>query len=123
MEFANIGIEKITSNLGAAVKINRMELGWSQKKLAERARLSREFVSMLEHGKRSPSLEVLQRIAAAFGKDAADLLKQTHNADEKLELAIRLGEIAQSENTDYLRELVAFAQELAQKQEPSKQQP
>jgi len=106
-------IEETKINVGPVIRKCRKSLGWSQKYLAEESGLSREYVNMLEHGKRTTSLDALQRIAAAFGKDACDLLSAIGAENEKLELAVLLNEIAESEDTEYLREVVIFAQQLA----------
>jgi len=108
-------------NVGPVVKKYRRSLGWSQKYLAEEAGLSREYVNMLEHGKRTTSLDALQRIANAFGKEAGSLLSEIGAEKEKFELAVLLNEIAESGDTEYLKEVVMFAQQLAltKQQQPS----
>jgi len=128
-DFTTIGaeyiVEPITSQDGSAKKINvgpiirkyRKSLGWSQKYLAEESGLSREYVNMLEHGKRTTSLDTLQKIASAFGKDASDLLAAMGEEKEKLELAVLLTEIAESGDMEYLREVVTFAQQIAAKKQ------
>jgi len=103
---------EVGTTVGIAIKANRLERGWSQIELAKRAELSREFVSMLETRKRSPSLEALQKIAACFDKVSADLLNEVDGADEKIELGLRLQAIALSEDTESLRKLLEFAKNL-----------
>lgn len=49
--------------LGAAIKAHREQLGLSQEKLAARCGFDRTYISMLERGKRNPSLLNLQRLA------------------------------------------------------------
>jgi transcriptional regulator with XRE-family HTH domain len=112
MNIAEKNKPEVGGAVGVAIKANRLEHGWSQVELATRAELSREFVSMVESLKRSPSLEALRRIAACFGKDPADLLKEVGDAKERLELALRLRNIALSEDTESLRKLLEFAQTL-----------
>jgi putative transcriptional regulator len=46
----------------------RIEQGWSQEELAERANVSRSCVRHLEERRSGPSLRVALRIAQAFGK-------------------------------------------------------
>jgi len=103
---------EVSTTIGTAIKANRLAHRWSQAELAKRAALSREFVSMVESRKRSPSLETLHRIATCFNKDPADLLKEIGDAGERLELALRLRKIALSEDTESLRKLLEFAQTL-----------
>jgi len=100
-------------NIGPVIKSFRTSLGWSQKYLAQESGVSREYVNMLEHGKRTCSLETLQAIASALRKDPCDLLSAIGEETEKFELALLLKEIAESEDTSYLKEVVMFAQQLA----------
>jgi len=105
-------IKKPEASVGVAIKANRLEQGWTQNELAERAEISREFVSMLETDKRSPSLDALEKIAACFGKHSADLLNEMGDAGERLELALRLRALALSEDTAALKKLLEFAKTL-----------
>lgn len=105
-------LEKPGASIGIAIKANRLEHGWTQMQLASRANLSREFVCMVETRKRSPSLEALEKIAACFGKNAADLLKEMGDAGERLELAMRLRNLSLSEDTESLKKLLEFAENL-----------
>jgi len=100
------------SAVGIAIKANRLEQGWSQIELAMRAKLSREFLSMVETRKRMPSLGTLERIAVCFGKDSAVLLKEAGDADERLELAIRLRKLALGGDDESFRKLLEFAETL-----------
>ena len=53
----------------------RLRLGLSQQKLANRARLSKAYISNLERGHRRPSLDAILRLARALQADPADLLR------------------------------------------------
>lgn len=52
----------------------RHEKSWSQHDLAEEANVRQALVSALEIAKANPTLESLDRIAAALDVDVADLL-------------------------------------------------
>jgi transcriptional regulator with XRE-family HTH domain len=54
-------------NYGRAIRIARTVRGLSQKALAKLVSLDASSVSLLEAGKRSPSIEALERIAATTG--------------------------------------------------------
>jgi len=55
-------------NIGERLKTERMSKGIGLSELADRARLSKAYVSQLEAGHQAnPSLDVLQRIAGALG--------------------------------------------------------
>ncbi|EEF60499.1 helix-turn-helix domain-containing protein [Pedosphaera parvula] len=60
--------------LGEAVRAKRKEAGFSQEKLAEKADLSAVFVSRIERGKESPTLDNLVKIAKALGTHVRDLV-------------------------------------------------
>ena len=52
--------------VGVAIRVFRQEAGLSQDELADRMDLSTPYISMLESGKRYPSIEMLLRIAIAL---------------------------------------------------------
>ena len=60
-------IQKHRRLLGEAVRDARKERGFSQEKLAEKADLSTVFISRIERGVESPSVDNLQKIAKALG--------------------------------------------------------
>ena len=53
--------------LGERIKKRRQELGWTQELLAEKARISKGFVSDLENNKRNISAETLLDVARVLG--------------------------------------------------------
>lgn len=53
--------------LGTTIKKLRLDLGMSQKVLADEADLTPSFVSLIENNHRAPSLVVIGRLAAALG--------------------------------------------------------
>ena len=55
------------------IKQNRAKLGLTQAKLAEKAGASTQYIAMIELGRKFPSLELLERIAAALKTDNLDL--------------------------------------------------
>lgn len=61
--------------LGEAVRARRKKAGFSQEKLAEKAGLSTVFISRVERGKESPSIDSLVKIAHALGAKASDLTR------------------------------------------------
>ena len=59
---------------GAVVRRHRHERGLSQERLAEAAGLSQRYLSVLERGENSPTLNVIVRLAAALDLSPAELL-------------------------------------------------
>lgn len=60
--------------LGEAIRVRRKTAGFSQEKLAERADLSTVFISRVERGKESPSVDSLVKIARALRTRVSDLV-------------------------------------------------
>lgn len=52
--------------VGVTIRAFRQEAGLSQDELADRMDLSTPYISMLESGKRYPSIEMLIRVALAL---------------------------------------------------------
>jgi transcriptional regulator with XRE-family HTH domain len=64
---AMLVIQKHRRLLGEAIRAARKEAGFSQEKLAEKADLSTVFISRVERGKESPTVDNLVKIAKALG--------------------------------------------------------
>lgn len=60
--------------MGAAIRTERLRLGWSQEQLADIAELSRAYVTELEGGRRTPNLGTLLRVATAFNMKVSKLV-------------------------------------------------
>jgi transcriptional regulator with XRE-family HTH domain len=69
-------IQKHRRLLGESVRAKRKKKGLSQEKLAEKADLSTVFVSRIERGIESPSVDNLVKIAKALGIRVRDLVDQ-----------------------------------------------
>jgi transcriptional regulator with XRE-family HTH domain len=61
--------------LGEMIRTKRKKSDLSQEKLAERANLSTVFISRVERGKESPSVDSLLKIAKALGVKVHDLVR------------------------------------------------
>jgi transcriptional regulator with XRE-family HTH domain len=61
--------------LGKAIRFIRLEIGLSQEELADRCGFDRTYISMLERGKRNPSLVNLLRLAKGLGTSLTTLLR------------------------------------------------
>jgi len=67
-------IQKHRRLLGEAVRSKRKDVDFSQEKLAEKADLSAVFISRIERGVESPSVDNLLKIAKALGVRVSDLV-------------------------------------------------
>ena len=54
----------------------RQAQGLSQEELAHKAEIDRTYVSSLERGIYSPTIEVVERLAIALAVDTADLIRR-----------------------------------------------
>jgi transcriptional regulator with XRE-family HTH domain len=60
--------------LGETIRTKRKKNGLSQEQLAEKANLSTVFISRIERGKESPSVDSLVKIATALGLKVRNLV-------------------------------------------------
>lgn len=54
-------------SIGSVLRSKREDLRISQEKVAERAGVDRTYISILERGLKSPTVETLEKICAALG--------------------------------------------------------
>ena len=59
--------------LGANIRYFRTNLSTSQAELAENIGMATNYLGLIECGKKFPSADMIERIAAAMGKDSVDL--------------------------------------------------
>lgn len=67
----------------------RVAKGLSQEALADGARIDRTYVSKLERGKDNPSVDVLDRIAAACEVEITDLFRKPRSTEKPPEVLKR----------------------------------
>jgi len=67
---------KLRHILAINIKEKRHSLGFSQAKLAEKINTAPTYIAMIELEKRSPSFEMLERIAEALNVDPPDLFSK-----------------------------------------------
>ena len=70
--------------LGANMKAYRLELGYSQAKLAELVNTATNYIAQIENGKRFPTDTMLEKIAAALKRKGYELF-YTENYEKKIE--------------------------------------
>jgi len=69
--------------LASNMKIYRKNLGFSQANLAEKAKVTDNYIALIETEKRFPSVKMLEQIAEALQKDTLDLFSLNHNEPQK----------------------------------------
>jgi transcriptional regulator with XRE-family HTH domain len=75
-------VDTLQQRFGSVIRRRRAEVGLGQEALADRAGLHRTHVSLLERGKRMPSLEVVRKLAAALGTTMASLVAEVEARGE-----------------------------------------
>src|ERR1017187_1676525 len=98
-------------NYSKAIRVARSLADISQGQLADKAEIDRSYLSMIESGKRKPSIETIERIAKALklpfhllsllGSEEADVKRasQEHIASLSLALTKLLLEVTDEERT------------------------
>jgi len=66
--------------LGQEFRKARLKAGMTQEELAAKSRMTREYVSLLELGKRMPTIPVYIRLCKALGISAMELIGKLENA-------------------------------------------
>ncbi len=76
--------------LGSNIRKIRKEFGWTQADLAEKSGISVPFMTQIELGRKSASLEVVQNIAAALNISYKQLFEENiaANNQEKTNLSL-----------------------------------
>lgn len=67
--------EVVDQALGQALRKLRTQRGWSQTELALRAEMDRNYLSLIELGRNSPSVRMLVRLCAALDVRATDVME------------------------------------------------
>ncbi|MGG0670526.1 helix-turn-helix domain-containing protein [Sporosarcina koreensis] len=78
----------VANHLGTKIKKIRLERGMTLKILAERTGFSISFLSQLERGKSSATLESLKKISIAFGVNPSYFFEEEEELDEGRTLVI-----------------------------------
>ena len=76
------------ASVGERIRERRAELGWTQDQLAQKAGISKSFLSDLENGKRSVGANNLLDIARALGVSLDFLMTGTASQDQRSEVPI-----------------------------------
>lgn len=64
------------------IRALRRDLGWSQELLAEKVGVSAPYIAQIELGHRTPSLEIVQNIAIAFGVEYKTLFEENAEVEK-----------------------------------------
>jgi transcriptional regulator with XRE-family HTH domain len=76
-------VDTLREDFGKLIRRRRLQAGLGQEALADKAGLHRTHVSLLERGKRMPTLIVVKKLAAALGTSMADLMAELESPPEE----------------------------------------
>ena len=72
----------LRSILASNIKARRKSLGLTQEKLAEMVNTAPTYIAMIEAGRRTPSFNMIERLAEAFRIDAPELFSMKNYPSE-----------------------------------------
>jgi transcriptional regulator with XRE-family HTH domain len=75
-------VDTLQQKFGNLIRRRRKDLGLGQEALADKAGLHRTHVSLLERGKRMPTLAVVQKLAAALDTPMASLMEELEQSPD-----------------------------------------
>ena len=75
-------VDTLQQQFGQMIRRRRLALDLGQEALADKAGLHRTHVSLLERGKRMPTLQVVKKLAAALDTTMADLMTELEAAGQ-----------------------------------------
>ncbi|MFC1714852.1 helix-turn-helix domain-containing protein [Candidatus Poribacteria bacterium] len=74
----------MSMKIGKAIKLFRINLGLSQKELAQRAAVSINYLSLIENDRRVPSNKLLERLAVELNTSTSQILLQASEKPKNL---------------------------------------
>lgn len=80
-------------NIGSKISTLRKEKEWSQSELAQQIEASREIIGKYERNENLPSIEMVAKMAKAFGVTVDFLIGESENASYDKETVERINDI------------------------------
>ena len=65
--------QSLIEAVGVEIKVRRLELGLSQEDLAGRCELDRPYITLIESGRKQPTISVLHRLSGALEWSLAEM--------------------------------------------------
>lgn len=70
----------LEKNLATVLRKNRLHCSLSQEELANRCGIDRTYISLIERGKRKPTLNILFKICENIGVKPSEFIKEIEDA-------------------------------------------
>jgi transcriptional regulator with XRE-family HTH domain len=80
-----VNAAKLRARFGQVVRRRRLLARLGQEALADRARIHRTHLSLIERGKRTPTLYVVHLLARALGTTMVDLIADVESENQPIE--------------------------------------
>lgn len=80
-------------NIGLRIKALREKSGFSQSNIANYLKVDQSFISKIESGERSITIDMLEKLAALLGVELTVFEDSTNNLEQNLSFAFRASEI------------------------------
>jgi transcriptional regulator with XRE-family HTH domain len=108
MRFKNNVKRQIADNLGQVISEARREQNVSQGDLAEKANISVTFLSLLENGKRFPSMRTFKKIALCLGIESTKLLLKAalDDTDEDFKMLRILNDAIETRDEAKMKQII-----------------
>ncbi|MEW6776356.1 MAG: helix-turn-helix transcriptional regulator [Bdellovibrionota bacterium] len=113
--------EKLRKDLGGRIRAFRHSAGLTQAELGDLAQIGNEFLSRLEHGRGSPSLDTLGRLAAALGVPLSELFASEEPPAPLKRSARRIERALYRAQEDDAELLAGIAEQVARHRQASKE--
>jgi transcriptional regulator with XRE-family HTH domain len=84
--------EPLAKAFGIALHCLRQDCGLSQEDLGFKSGYHRTYISLLERGKKSPSLQTIFRLSEALNIDPSELIKQVQSRNDEFIKALKAGD-------------------------------
>lgn len=82
----------LNAAFGTVLARLRRDRGWTQEFLSFECNLTRNYISMLERGQQSPTLNTIAKLAAALRVDEEEFIKMTFDELRKASKRSRSGQ-------------------------------
>lgn len=113
--------EKFRRDLGRRLRALRRESGLTQAVVARHAEIGNEFVSRLENGQGSPSLDTLGRLAAALDIPVSELFQFENESPTQQRTTKRLMRVLNRLGEEEIDLVLRMAEQVARYQSRSSQ--
>lgn len=82
----------LSVRFGLALRLRRLQMGISQEKLADNIGMSRSYYWKIEHGKKNPQMDTIEKVCKGLDAEIWRIFKEAHDIKDPEKLAKELKE-------------------------------